>query len=291
MATVGGVVLRSADVLRKAGIDSAATDARLLAGAALNLDRAGLLAERDRALTAADVAAVEVLVRRRLAREPVSRILGRREFWSLDLRITAAVLDPRPDSETLVATVLDLVDDRQAPWLVLDLGTGSGCLLLALLTELPRARGIGVDLCPAALACARANARRLGLGDRACFVAADWAGSLACEAFHIVVTNPPYIATGGLDSLPPEVARYDPPRALDGGADGLAVYRRLVPQIAGLLRPDGIAAVEVGAGQAAEVAGLLSRHRLSVVDVRRDLAGIERCVAAQNRVGIPAENG
>ncbi len=276
---------------RQAGIEAAAADARHLVGAALSLDRAGLLSARNRQPSAAELAAIEPLVLRRLDREPVSRILGRREFWSLDFHIDGSVLDPRPDTETVVQGVLDHVVDRHARYTVLDLGTGSGCLLLALLSELPASEGIGVDIRHDAAVCARHNARRLGFADRARFIVGNWGSAVLGENVHIMVTNPPYVSGHELRTLMPEVAQHDPRVALDGGEDGLDAYRALAPQIVRVLRPGGLAAVEVGRGQASAVVDLLAKCGLAIAEVKADLAGVGRCVVAQNRVGMRSETG
>jgi len=261
-----------------AGIDSARLDARLLVAAALGLEPNALRVAEDRALTADELRRIEDFLSRRIeAREPVSRILGRREFWSLEFRITSAVLDPRPDSETLVEAALALFPERAAPLRVLDLGAGSGCLLLAVLHERPRAAGLGVDASEAALKVAAENAQRLGLADRAEFRRGDWGRGLA-ERFDLILCNPPYIALSERASLPPEVLRHDPPAALFAGPDGLDAYRALLPGIEQLLAPGGHALFEIGATQAAAVSEIARAAGLSVAEVRRDLAGRDRCV-------------
>ncbi|MDX1574937.1 MAG: peptide chain release factor N(5)-glutamine methyltransferase, partial [Kiloniellales bacterium] len=238
-------------------------------GAALTAD--------GRVLTEAELRDYEALIARRNAREPVSRILGRREFWSLDLEVTPATLDPRPDSETLVQAVLELTADPHKPRRVLDLGTGSGNLLLAVLASLPGAWGLGLDRDPDALGAAARNASRLNLANRAAFLASDW-GSALTGTWDVILCNPPYVRTGEIDDLVPEVAQFEPRGALDGGADGLAAYRRVVPEIARLLAPDGLAALELGAGQAVEVAGLAGTAGLEARACLPDLAGIQRCL-------------
>ena len=269
----------AAALLGAAGVELPRRDARLLLAEALGGRPDLVTGYPERLLEPCQAKRFRALVERRAAREPVSRILGRREFWSLDLRVSPDVLDPRPESETVVEAVLDRLDDRQAPLRILDLGTGSGCLLLALLSELPRARGLGVDISPAAIAVARKNARELGLAPRAAFRQGDWAQGLA-GSWQAIVSNPPYIMLEEIGDLAPEVARYDPKLALSGGADGLAAYRSLAPQAAGLLAPNGVLGLEVGAGQACNVRGLLEAAGLAVLDCVRDLAGQERCVLA-----------
>ncbi len=265
------------DRLRAAGVEAPRRDARLLLAAALDLAPDGPITAGEPRLSADQRRRFEALVERRRRREPVSRILGRREFWSLDLAITPATLDPRPDSETLVAAVLERIGDPGRPRRVLDLGTGSGNLLLAVLAASPGAWGLGLDRDPAALAAAAANAGALGLAARSAFAAGDWGAPLAGD-WDVILCNPPYIRSADIDGLAPEVARYEPRGALDGGADGLAAYRRVVPEIARLLARDGLAAVELGAGQAAEVADLARGEGLEVLDCVRDLAEIQRCL-------------
>jgi release factor glutamine methyltransferase len=279
MTRCGDLVQDLTNRLRAAGVSSAHLDARLLVCHALGIERATLFAHPERALTPAELAAVEQLASRRLGREPMSHVLGRREFWSLDFRVTADTLDPRPDTETVVEAALDYTRDRTRPWRVLDFGTGSGCILLSLLTELPQATGVGVDIGAATLAVAADNARRLGLADRVRFVQGDW-GAGVDGSFDLIVSNPPYIPDGDIAGLEAEVARFEPRRALAGGPDGLDCYRVLAPQIARLLVPGGEAALEVGLGQDPMVAALLEQAGLALRGVRRDLAGIARVVVA-----------
>lgn len=264
--------------LTEAGVESPRRDARLLLGAALRLDAGGVLAARDRLLDDAERAAFEALLRRRLAREPVSRILGRREFWSLEFALSPSTLDPRPESETLIEALLDRIEDRERAYRVLDLGIGSGCLLLALLSELPRASGLGVDISPEAVAAARTNAERLGFATRAAFAVGDWGAGLAAESFDILLCNPPYIAEAEWPELAPEVAGYEPRTALLAGEDGLAAYTRLGPEAARLLVPGGLAAFEIGAGQAETAAHRIAAGGLTLLEIRHDLAGHPRCL-------------
>jgi release factor glutamine methyltransferase len=278
--TLRATVRRIETRLRDAGVETPGLDAKLLVGAALDLSRARLLIQADRVLDVEELRCIDTLVSRRATREPVSRILGRREFWSLDFALDAATLDPRPDSETIVDAALSLFPDRGAAPAVLDLGTGTGCLLLAILAERPNATGLGIDRAEAAVAAARANADRLGLGDRARFAVGDWGHGLI-ERFDLVVSNPPYIPDADIDGLDPEVACFDPRLALAGGADGLDAYRTIVPQLRNLLHPRGFVVFEVGAGQAEDVARLLSSHGLTGLGTRRDLSGVERAVLGQ----------
>lgn len=264
---------------RAAGLDTPELDARLLIGHALGLDHAGLAASAARQLPERYAAHIGRLAARRLAREPIARILGTREFWSLSFAVTPAVLVPRPETETVVALALALLD-RAEPLRIADLGTGSGALLLALLSELPHAVGIGTDTSLAALAVARRNAASLGLQARAAFVECDFGSALA--ACDLVVSNPPYIATADIATLGPEVREHDPRAALDGGTDGLAAYRAIAADAARLLAPGGHLIVELGAGQAGEVAALLGTQGLVVAAIRADLAGIPRALHARH---------
>lgn len=276
MPRLAEVQATAAARLAEAGIDSPRRDVRLLLCEATGLDTASMLAEGERELDPAQADAFESLLRRRLAREPVSRILGRREFWSLEFRLSEATLDPRPESETLIEAALDRLQDRERPYRILDLGTGSGCLLLALLSELPRARGLGIDISAEAVAMARENAESLGLAERAAFQAGDWGAGIE-ERFEILLCNPPYIAESELPELLPEVANYDPRGALFAG-DGLDAYRRLGPESARLLAPGGLAVFEIGASQAESAAAVLAPSGLELLETRDDLAGLPRCL-------------
>jgi release factor glutamine methyltransferase len=268
-------------VLARAGIDNARGDARLLLAAAAGCSVETVFGYPERPLAPAAHATLDTYVRRRTSGEPVSRILGWREFWSLRFTISAATLDPRPDSEVLVAAALAAFPDRDRALRVLDLGTGSGCLLLALLSERPYAEGVGIDISIAACRTARGNACALGLERRALFLCGDWSASVAA-GFDIILCNPPYIEDAAIGNLAPEVAIFDPRAALAGGADGLAAYRRLAGEIAERLAPGGMAFVEIGQGQADAVSNILSGH-VDTVETRTDLVGIQRCLILRHR--------
>lgn len=268
--------------LRDAGIDEPRLDATLLLCAAQGIGRTALISAPEAPLAADEAAAFAAMVARRAAHEPVSRILGHREFWSLDFRLSAATLDPRPDSEILVEAVLDRLDDRARPWRLADLGTGSGCLLLTLLHELPQARGLGIDRAPGAVAMAAENAAMLGLAGRAAFREGDWLAGVT-ETFDVVLSNPPYIASAEIATLAPEVRLHDPQGALDGGADGLDAYRALLPQAAARLAPAGLCAVEIGHDQAAAVATLMQAAGFAVEPVLTDLGGRDRVVVGRRK--------
>ncbi len=280
-APVALALAEAARRLAEAGIEDPRREATVLLGHVLGLDRAALFVHPARPLAFREAAAFDAAVARRCNREPSAYITGAREFWSLAFRVTRATLIPRPDSETLIEAALDAVAARASALEILDLGTGSGCLLAALLAELPHARGLGVDIDPSAVAVAAENARRLGLAARARFAVGDWGAALAGR-FDLVICNPPYVPAGEIDGLAPEVAAFEPRRALAAGDDGLAAYRRLAPEIARLLAPRGAAVVELGAGQSAAVAGIFADARLAVVARRRDLARIERCLVLRH---------
>lgn len=261
-----------------AGLETPSLDARLLGVDALRIGATALVTGPEVALSADEAARLASFGLRRLAREPVARILGRAEFWSLPFRLSPDTLVPRPDTETVVEAALELVPDRSAAIRVLDLGTGSGCLLVALLHELPRAWGLGLDRSAAALATARANAARNGVADRAAFAAGDWAAALAGR-FDLVVSNPPYIASAVIDGLDPEVARHDPVRALDGGPDGLDAYRAILAGAPALLAPDGRLVVEIGHDQHEAVVRLVGAAGLRVGRSAQDLGGHVRALS------------
>jgi release factor glutamine methyltransferase len=278
--TIGALLGPAAARLKSAGIEAPLREARLLLGHAAALPQSTLIGWPERPVDAESARRFETLLMRRLAHEPVSRILGRREFWSLDFAVTADTLDPRPDTETLVESVLAQLPNRRTPLRLADFGTGTGCILLALLSELPNAWGIGLDRSEAAARVAKANAAALGLAQRAAFAVGDWGAALA-GSLDLVVSNPPYIPRATIARLDPEVRHYDPYAALDGGADGLDAYRRLLPDAARLLCPGGFAALEIGIGQAADIAALCHAAGLQLLEIRADLAGIERVVLAR----------
>lgn len=251
--------VETASVLREAGIETPELDARLLLCHAAALTHESFVARAGEALQPEAAVRLEALVRRRASREPISRITGTREFYGRSFLVDESALDPRPDTETLIEVALALIEKtgrREEPLRLLDLGTGTGCILLTLLAELPKARGLGTDLSPAALRLAEANARRLGVAGRASFLASDWLDAIHGE-FDLIVSNPPYIASGEIERLAPEVAHHDPYLALDGGPDGLKAYRRIAAGAARLVAPKGAILVEIGASQAPVVAGLL----------------------------------
>lgn len=264
------------ETLKQAGVGNPQLDARLLVQYVLKLDCAQILSQSQRVLTDEEICAIEALLARRAGGEPVARIFALREFWGLNFGLNEATLDPRQDSETLIEAVLLLGLKKKR---ILDLGTGTGCLLLSLLHEMTDATGVGVDIAPRAVEQATKNAADLGLGARAEFRVGHWLEGLT-EKFDIIVSNPPYIPSTEIPTLMREVREHDPRRALDGGEDGLVPYRFLIPQLADFLNPNGIVAFEVGYGQAQQVADLLRASGFTNVGFHKDLVGIERCVTA-----------
>ena len=279
--TIGSALAQAAAAaLGAAGFDEPRRRARRLLAAALGRSAAEMFAHPESVLTLEEEAGVFAMLDRMTRHEPLSRIVGKREFWGLEFLLSADTLDPRPESETVVEAVLARLPDRTRAYRFLDLGTGTGCLLLALLSEFPWGIGVGVDVAPGAARTARHNALVLGLGDRAHFAVGDWARAVAGR-FDAIVANPPYIATTAIAGLPPEVRDYDPHRALDGGADGLAAYRAIAADQPRLLLPDGLLAVEIGIGQADAVGAILAQNGLAIDGFAPDLAGTVRCIVAR----------
>ena len=266
--------------LRNTDITTAELDARLLLSAATGVDDVSLIADPDRFLDPKKLALLEALVAQRIAGKPVSRLLGVREFWGLDFSLNAETLDPRPDSETLIEAVLGKIPDKSAALKMLDLGTGTGCLLLALLSEFPNAVGTGVDCSEIAVEAATKNADRLGLGTRSTFQVGDWARGLD-GAFDVIVSNPPYIPTGDLIGLSVEVREHDPAKALDGGTDGLDAYRRILPEMRRLLTSVGYGFLEFGEGQSADIASIAENAGLEALEIRADLSSVLRVLTVK----------
>jgi release factor glutamine methyltransferase len=284
----------AARILREAVIATPELDARLLLRHATGLTQEDLLARPESMLAPESAARLEAAIARRVVREPVSRIIGMREFYGREFLVDRHTLDPRPDTETLIEAALETVERngwREKPLRLLDLGTGTGCILLTLLAELPKAHGIGTDVSEGALALASENARRLGLESRAGFAAADWLDGIEGE-FDLVLANPPYVASGEIVGLAREVRYYDPLLALDGGADGLDGYRRIAAKASGILRPGGHLMVEIGASQADAILGLFRAAGLGVDahDVRHDLSGRPRAILVEAAGGATEQN-
>ena len=277
VVTVAGALVEAMAALGAAGIADSRFEARLLIQHVLGLERGAVL---DRAAIL-DGAALRMLVVRRAAHEPMALILGRQGFWTLDLEVSGATLIPRADSETIVEAALATSPGADS---VLDLGTGTGCLLLAVLSELPGAWGLGVDRSAAAVALAARNAVANGLAARAFFVCSDWAAPIRGR-FALILANPPYVESQAIAGLMPEVAKFEPISALDGGRDGLDAYRALMPGVAASLAPGGAVVLEIGAGQRAPVTAIAAGQGLFVAEVRADLAGIPRAMVL--RAGQP----
>lgn len=263
--------------LAEAGVETPALDAKLLLLFAESLETAALMADPDAPMAAPK--AFEAAIKRRCTREPVSKILGYRDFWAHRFAVSPDVLDPRPDTETLIEAVLEQ-SPKEGNARILDLGTGSGCILLTLLEEYPAATGIGVDVSQAALAVAKRNAEAMKLTHRAEFLSSDWFMALD-ETFDLVVSNPPYISTLEKTSLSPEVIDWDPEAALFAGMDGLQAYREIADGLAAVLKPDGTAFFEIGQGQGDAVADLFKNVGFKRISSRFDLGGIERCICVQ----------
>lgn len=276
--TIGTILAETSRRLTQAGVLRPRLDARLILGHVLAVGPEVILGYPERPVDPTMRNEIDRLVAERVARRPLSQILGRREFWSLDLEISPFVLTPRPETETLIEVVRHARPDTDAALTMLDLGTGSGALLLALLSEYPRATGLGVDISDDALVVAVHNAERLGIGDRVAFRRGDW-----CENIHypfdVVVCNPPYIRSGDIPGLAPEVSQHEPHLALDGGDDGLDCYRTILWQLPDVMAGDGLAVLELGQGQAPAVTALAVERGLAPIELRDDLAGIPRALA------------
>lgn len=275
--TIGFFLCQAGQRLRGAAIEAPRLEARRLLAHVLNKSEEALLRDPRAPVPADQAQHFAALLARRVAHEPFAHLTGRVGFWTLDLEVSPATLIPRADSETLVEAALDACPDKGAPLHVLDLGTGTGALLLAVLSELPAANGVGVDLKPEAAALAARNAARLGLAGRARFLAGDWAAAVS-RRFNMILCNPPYIESAVIPALMPEVARHEPASALDGGADGLSAYRRIIADLPRLLAPLGVAVLELGAGQQAAVEALANAAGLTHEACRADLGGVPRAL-------------
>lgn len=278
--TVGAFLCRAGQHLRAAAIENPRLEARLLLAEAMGVEQGALLGAPRRPVPPEPARRFAEMLRRRLAHEPMAFILGRQGFWTLELEVSPETLIPRADSETVVEAALSAFPAPAER--VLDLGTGTGCLLLAVLSEWPGAFGVGVDLSPGAAALASRNAAANGLAGRAAFLAGNWAGALAGR-FDLVLSNPPYIPRGDVPALMPEVAGHEPHRALDGGEDGLDAYRHIVAALPALLAPQGRAVLELGQGQREAVSRLATAAGLAIQGCQTDLSGIERALVLARR--------
>lgn len=280
MVTIHEAIARVTTELNEAGIDSAGLDARLLLMAVTEFSREDLLLKFDQVLPDVQRLKFTALVDRRKSREPVSRILGQREFWSLPFKINDQTLDPRPDSECLVEACLDLRQDLPDAPSILDLGTGSGCLLLALLSEWPKANGVGVDRSEGAVSVAIENSQALVLNDRASFIVGDWCQGVD-QKFDLIISNPPYIAGSEMAALEPEVTNFDPLSALVASEDGYSDFRKIIEQVSSVLNDGGYLVFEHGYEQQTALETMLAASGWRVVDKRHDLAGVPRVIIAQ----------
>lgn len=278
--TVAGAMTDAARRLAAAGIPEPRFEARILIGHALGVGMETVIGHPERELSPGEIERIAALLAARCARRPLAQLTGRREFWSLAFEVSEDTLDPRADSECLIEAALARIPERNAALQILDLGTGTGCLLLALLNELPNARGTGTDISMPALAVARRNAAALSLAARTSFLEGEWGRGLE-GPFDVILANPPYVPGPDLPGLQPEVALFEPRLALDGGADGLDCYRALAPDLARLLAPGGFAVIEIGDGQRETVVAILENAGLGVPAVARDLGGRERGLVAR----------
>ena len=279
MITIGQIAREGARRLKERGIESADADARLLACHAFGLSREDLASNGSAAANADMRRNFESALLRRAKHEPVARIVGEREFWSKMFHVKHYTLVPRPETETLIEAALEFFKKKYPPKLILDLGTGTGCLAVSLLKEFPAARAVAGDISKDALEVAADNAKRHGVADRMSFIHANWADGIE-GSFDLVVSNPPYVARAEIARLAPDVAQFDPHLALDGGEDGLDAYRAIALELPRLLAGTGVAIVESGANQAPEIERLFMGQGLEIADKRRDLLGIIRAIVA-----------
>jgi len=263
--------------LQAAHVESASLDARILLEFALGVTREQMLLMMEKRVSEEQEMLFAGLIAQRATHKPVAQLIGQREFWGMEFHVTENTLDPRADSETLIEAVLERFPDRSAPLKVLDFGTGTGCLLLAVLKEYPNAMGIGVDICPKALEVAFGNAHELELSARASFTQGCWGDGLEGQ-FDLILSNPPYIPSSVIPTLSREVAQFEPKGALDGGEDGLDCYRALIPHVARLLAPSGVAAFEIGMGQRPQLEEIAAAQGLKALGAKKDMAGVLRCV-------------
>ena len=276
LQTFTNAMEKAKNLLQFAGIDEPQREARLLLSYVTGLPMSRIFTNLDTELNSVEHKAFDGLVSRRLNHEPISHLLGTREFWSLNFLVGPQVLDPRPASETLVETAFKYFNDQNASFSVLDLGTGSGCLVLSVLSERPHASGLGIDVASAALGIARQNATLHSLSERVSFKYGDWAKNLDGE-FDLILCNPPYIAAHEMNNLASGIINFEPSIALSGGVDGLSAYRKLSDDIAKLLSPKGIAIIECGQGQSESVSKILKKVGLTQIDTNKDISGITRC--------------
>jgi release factor glutamine methyltransferase len=277
--TLGTLYQHLRGELAAAKIEEPDLEARMLLAFAAGIDQTRIIGYPEDEMDADIVQRVEALIARRQQGEPIAYIIGSREFWSLDFKVTPDTLIPRPDSETLIEAVLEAVPNKTAELKLLDLGTGSGCLLLALLSELPNASGTGIDINPKACAIAAENAENLNLTARATFIQSDWMVGIEGK-FDIIVSNPPYIVESDIPTLEADVSLFEPHLALSGGPDGLDAYRLIADQAAAHLSPQGLLAVEIGMGQVTDIKELFEQNGFKIKNIHKDFSHIERCILA-----------
>lgn len=277
--TLGTLYQQLTDELAAAEIEAPGLEARMLLAHAAGIDQTRIIGYPEDEITTETLDTLAALTARRKTGEPIAYIIGTREFWSLDFKVSPATLIPRPDSETLIEAVLNWVPNKAAKLSILDLGTGSGCLLLALLSELPNATGCGIDINEEACKIAAENAEKLGLGSRATFQQGDWMQGLG-DQFDIIISNPPYIVDAEIAALEIDVKQFEPRLALSGGPDGCAPYRIIAAQTATHLAPGKLLAVEIGIGQATDIKEIFAENGLKILDVLKDIGNIDRCILA-----------
>ena len=277
--TIGALYQELAEELAAAGIEEPRLEARMLMSFAAGIEQSRIIGHPEDKMAAKTAATLNKFAERRKSGEPMAYITGQKEFWSLNFKVTRDTLIPRPDSETLIEAVLGEFPDKSASPRILDLGTGSGCLLLALLSELPNATGLGLDINPKSCKIAQENVENLGLTSRAKITNNDWMTGLEGK-FDIIISNPPYIVESEIASLESAVNQFEPHQALSGGADGLAAYRSIAAQCMAHLSPEGLLAVECGIGQVPDIKEIFLNNNLKVNSIHRDIANVERCILA-----------
>ncbi|MDP7100148.1 MAG: peptide chain release factor N(5)-glutamine methyltransferase [Rhodospirillales bacterium] len=277
--TIGAIYQQLSGELAAAGIEEPRLEARMLMSFAAGIDQSRILGYPEDEIAVKSLAELSKFAARRKSGEPIAYITGQKEFWSLNFKVSRETLIPRPDSETLIEAVLGELPDKNASLKILDLGTGTGCLLLALLSELPNALGLGVDSNPKTCDIARDNANQLGLVSRVTIQQRDWLTGLNGN-FNIIISNPPYIVESEIAALEPDVNQFEPHLALSGGADGLAAYHLIATQCSAHLTPDGFLAVECGMGQIPDIKGIFLKNNLKIKSIHRDIANVERCILA-----------
>jgi len=280
MKTIKTLLTNIKEQFTAQGIENPVLDARLVMQEVLNITHEEILLNNNRVITANESKALSILVSRRLKREPISRILGKRAFWKHEFKLSDKTLDPRPDSETIIQSVISSFN-KNDELNILDLGTGTGCLLLSILNEFPNSKGVGVDISSGAIDIAKENAKEIGISKKVNFIDSDWKNMELNNSFNVIISNPPYIENSEIESLEPEVKNFDPYLALAGGNDGLDSYKEIIKILPKLLKKDGKIFFEIGYNQEVPVKEMLAHNGFSVIEVTQDLAGISRCIVAK----------